>query len=273
MRNNQNRLGAQQEAAAAQAPTTGLTFEVPTEFVELPSRGKFYSPDHPLHNQKTIEIKLMTTKEEDILSSTALIKEGVMIDRLLESIIVPNIDPKTLLVGDKGAIMIAARISAYGFSYEAKVTCTECYASKEHTFDLRNVQHNEACFDEKKLKELGVEWNSENCAYDYKLPKSGVKVSLRIPVGDRDDVVDDLAENRLITDSLKTIVCSVEGNSDPHYVSSFVDSMLAWDSKSLRDVLPLIVPNIDVSELYVCTTCGHTEKREVPLSAEFFWPR
>ena len=101
MRNNQNRLGAQQEAAAAQAPVTGLTFEVPTEFVELPSRGKFYSPDHPLHNQKTIEIKLMTTKEEDILSSTALIKEGVMIDRLLESIIVPNIDPKTLLVGDK----------------------------------------------------------------------------------------------------------------------------------------------------------------------------
>jgi len=273
MRNNQNRLGAQQQAAAAQAPVAGLVFEVPTEFVELPSKGKFYSSEHPLYNQKTIEIKLMTTKEEDILASSALIKQGVMIDRLLESIIVSDINPKTLLVGDKGAIMIAARISAYGFSYDAKVTCGECYASKEHTFDLRKMKHNEACFDEKKLKELGVTWNSENCAYDYKLPKSGVKISLMVPAGDKDDIENQLDEGNLITDSLKAVVCSVEDNCDPQYVSAFVDSMLARDSKSLRSLLPLIVPNIDISEIYVCETCGHTEKREVPLTAEFFWPR
>ena len=87
MRNNQKRLGAQPQAVAAQAPPTGLTFEVPTEFVELPSRGKFYPADHPLHNQKTIEVKLMTTKEEDILASSALIKAGVVLERLMESII------------------------------------------------------------------------------------------------------------------------------------------------------------------------------------------
>ncbi len=273
MRNNQKRLGAQQQAAAAQGPPAGLTFEVPTEFVELPSRGKFYPPEHALHNQKTIEIKLMTAKEEDILASSALIKEGLAVDRLMESIVVPDIDLNTLLVGDKNAIMVAARISAYGSAYNASVICSECFKEQEYVFSLEKIKPNEACFDEKKLKELGVSWDSDNCCYEYKLPKSQITVGLKAATGASENTKLQLEDNNLVTMSLKALICSVEGNFDPSYVDSFVDNMLAWDSRDLRGLIPEIVPNIDMKQDFVCGNCGHEEQREVPLTAEFFWPR
>jgi len=273
MRNSQNRLGAQQQAAAAHPPPAGLTFEVPTEFVELPSRGKFYPPEHVLHNQKTIEIKLMTAKEEDLLASSALLKEGLAIERLMESIVVPDIDLGTLLIGDKNAIMVAARISAYGSAYKASVVCSECFLDQEYIFGLEEVKPNESCFDEKKLKEMGVTWSTDNYCYEYKLPKSGVNIGIKAPLGNNEGVQAQLEENNLVTTSLKALVWSVEGNSDPLYVASFIDQMLAWDSKDLRGLIPAIVPNIDLKQDFVCGTCGHQEEKEVPLTAEFFWPR
>jgi hypothetical protein len=273
MRNNQKRLGAQQQAAAAQVPPAGLMFEVPTEFVELPSRGKFYPTGHALHSQKTIEIKLMTAKEEDILASSALIKEGLAINRLMESIVVPDVDLDTLLVGDKNAIMVAARISAYGSAYNASVTCNECFREQEYVFGLEEMKPNETCFDEKKLKELGVSWDGDNCCYEYTLPKSEITVGIKAATGVSENATLQLEDSNLVTTSLKALVCSVEGNFDPLYVQSFVDNMLAWDSRDLRGLIPEIVPNIDMKQDFVCNNCGHQEQREVPLTAEFFWPR
>ena len=59
----------------------------PTEVIDLPSEGKLYPEGHPCLNGK-IEIKYMTAKEEDILTSQNLIKKGVVIDRLLNSLII-----------------------------------------------------------------------------------------------------------------------------------------------------------------------------------------
>ena len=122
-------------AAAVSAPTQ-FNWSVPTEFVELPSKGKFYTPGHPAHNVEAIEIKYMTAKDEDILSSQALLKKGLAIDRLLENIIVVDIDPRELLVCDRNAIMIAARISSYGQEYNASTFCVGCNDFVQHKFDL-----------------------------------------------------------------------------------------------------------------------------------------
>ena len=85
----------------------------PTETIDLPSGGKLYPQDSPLSSGK-IEIKYMTAKEEDILTSANLIKKGVVIDRLLDSIIVTEgVGIDDLILGDKNAIMVAARILAY----------------------------------------------------------------------------------------------------------------------------------------------------------------
>ena len=120
MRNNERRLGPKTTKGddAPVAAVSQMAFAVPTKFVELPSEGEFYPKDHPLYKQKTVEIKFMTAKEEDILSSQALLKNGLAIDRFLESILVQDIDPKSLFVGDRGAILIAARISGYGTEYK-----------------------------------------------------------------------------------------------------------------------------------------------------------
>jgi len=119
-RNNEDRVGAAGSDTSAPTPDlvnekSPLTFTTPTEFVELPTRGRFYPEDHPLHNVEEIEIRFMTAKDEDILSSKTLLKKGVAIDRLLQNVIVDKrINVGDLFVGDKNALIVASRITGYG---------------------------------------------------------------------------------------------------------------------------------------------------------------
>ena len=56
-------------------------YKFPTEVVDLPSKGYFYVDGHPLSSGK-VEVKYMTAKEEDILTSQNLIQQGTVIDVL-----------------------------------------------------------------------------------------------------------------------------------------------------------------------------------------------
>ena len=97
-------------------------YKFPTEVIDLPTGGKVYPKDSPLSSGK-IEIKYMTAKEEDILTSQNLIKKGVVITQLLDSLIVSKgVSSDDLVLGDKNAVMVASRILAYGPEYTAQVT-------------------------------------------------------------------------------------------------------------------------------------------------------
>ncbi len=275
MRNNQNRLGPSAvpsvQSAAASAPN--LNFVVPTEFVELPSRGRFYPNDHPLHNQETVEIKFMTAKEEDILASSTLLKKGLIIDRLLENIIIVDVDPVTLLVGDRNAIMIAARISSYGPAYKADVVCTSCNNNQEYDFDLKKASINNNCFDEKYLKNNNINFNNEKNNYELILPISEVKLGIRMLSGaDEKNSISEKEDENIITFVLSKFIISVNDSEDPQLISQFVDNMLAADSRYMRRLLPELAPNIDLTQKFVCKHCKTEEDLEVPLTAEFFWP-
>ncbi len=141
MSRNQDRLGGvQQQDTSPPQQTGGFSFVVPTEFVELPSQGRFYAQGHPLHGKENVEIKQMTAKEEDILTSRSLLKKGVALDRLIQSLIVDkSIDPSTLLVGDRNAIIVAARVSGYGNDYSTNITCPACETKQTYTFDLNTA--------------------------------------------------------------------------------------------------------------------------------------
>ena len=127
MSRNKNRVGAQQPDTTPPVPAVtnnepaaapAFSFVVPTEFIELPSGGKYYGEGHPLCGETTIEIKQMTAKEEDILTSGTLLKKGVALDRVIQSLIVDKrIDPDSMLVGDRNAVIIATRVSGYGNIY------------------------------------------------------------------------------------------------------------------------------------------------------------
>lgn len=276
MRNNQRRTGSQTRPQPAAASQANLAYVVPTEFVELPSRGVFYPEGHPFFNQETVEIKFMTAKDEDILSSQALIKKGIMIERLLESLIVEDVDPNSLLLADKTAIMMAARISSYGSEYDATASCTACTNRNEFVYDLKNASITGNCFDEKYLHENSIVLNEESKTFDVELPISKVKVSISPITGKEEKkYLDDDSENRTntITGMLATFIVAVNDDTNYGQIINFVENMPAGDSKFLRDIYSSLTPKVELLESIVCSACFKSQIVEVPLTAEFFWPR
>jgi|10_taG_2_1085330.scaffolds.fasta_scaffold17482_3 hypothetical protein len=280
MRNNQRRTTAPSRsgsppATAAAAASGGLTYQVPTEFVELPSRGRFYLEGHPLHNQETVEIKFMTAKEEDILSSVALIKKGLAVDRLLENILVEDIDPGSLLVGDRSAIMIAARTSGYGRVYETEITCPTCSAKNSFLYDLTNAKIADRCFDEQFIADNDIEINPESGLFIVELPTTKVAVGLRLLDGYSEKEftrANSDNEESKITTLLSAFIESVDGICDRQEVEAFIDSMPTKDSKYIRNIYTTLIPNIELKDDFTCSQCFQQREMEVPLSANFFWP-
>ena len=142
-RNNEERLGAHKSADPVPPMTPSgesFSFATPTEFVELPTGGKYYPEGHTLRGKDSVEIRYMTAKDEDILSSKTLLKRGIALDRLLQSIIIDRtIDINTLYIGDKNAILVAARVTGYGEEYKAKTTCPSCASTVEFEYNLSQL--------------------------------------------------------------------------------------------------------------------------------------
>jgi len=253
---------------------SNLTYEVPTEFVELPSRGMFYPEDHPLHGQETIEIKFMTAKEEDILASAALLKKGLLLDRLFENILVKDIDPQSILIGDRSAIMVAARASGYGKIYETVIECPVCSAKNTLLYDLSTVKLSERCFDENYINDNSIE--IQDNMFFVTLPTTKVRVGLRLLDGYGEKEFNEVAtgyEETRVTSTLSAFIEVVGEICDRKEIKNFIDNMPAKDSKYIRSIYPKLVPNIELKEDFTCTRCFHQKEMEVPLTAEFFWPR
>ena len=271
MSRNKNRVGntVQHDTSPPAESGGGFSFVVPTEFVDLPSQGRFYSEGHPLHNQTSVEIKQMTAKEEDILTSRSLLKKGIAIDRLIQSIIVnKSIDPKTLLMGDRNAIIIASRVSGYGSDYTTEVTCPSCSTKQIFSFNLNNSKIELGAF----RKELGVTDNG-NGTFTCVLPKTEVTVVARLLTGVEEKKVTNLTNsNNVISTQLQNIIVSVNGDSSAQAIQYVANNLPSFDSRHLRMVLKMATPNIDLTQEFSCTECGHTQEMEVPLTADFFWP-
>ena len=279
MRDNQRRTGQDPEVAPnssvpkAHQPAP-LAFSSPTEFVELPSRGEFYPEDHPFYRQETIEIRFMTAKDEDILTSEALLKKNLAIDRLVENLVVEDLDTSTLLIGDRNAILIAARSSAYGSEYDVSLRCEACLATSETNFDLKTVSIQDNCFDKEFLRENGLSFNRETNTFDLSLPTSGVEVGVQLVDGRKEKkYVDKETNKNLVTSLLSLFLVKVNGQMDYEGVMSFIDAMPAADSKFLRDLFPKLTPTVKLIKSHRCETCYSLKDVEVPLSAEFFWPK
>lgn len=275
MSRNRDRLGgSQHQDTQPPAQTGGFSFVVPTEFVELPSQGRFYSPGHPLHGQDSIEIRQMTAKEEDLLTSRTLLKKGVALDRVIESLIVnKSIDPDSLLVGDRNAIIIATRVSGYGHMYETKVNCPNCGTNQEYSFDLNHAN----IYDGSDARDLGVRTN-EDGTFNVTLPRTNVDVQFRLLNG-RDEKAflngmqsDKKAKTeKNITRQLATIVVSLNGDTSMQAKQYFIDNVPSLDSRHLRLAYRLAAPNVDLTQQFQCIECSHEQEMEVPLSADFFW--
>jgi|TARA_R100000030_G_C3237126_1_gene119720 hypothetical protein len=241
-------------------------YKFPTEVVDLPSKGYFYVDGHPLSNGK-VEVKYMTAKEEDILTSQNLIQQGTVIDILLQSLIVDKtINVNDLLIGDKNAIMVAARILGYG---------------KEYDFEYDGVEQN---IDLTKLEPFNIDFSKFTKGkneFSYKLPNSKRTLTFKLLSGrDESNIESEIkslqkiskTQSPELTTRLKHIILSVDGNSDRSYVNSFVDNeFLSRDSLAFRNYLNDITPDIDMTA-DVVDSSGREKTVVIPITARFFWP-
>ena len=236
-------------------------FKMPTEVIELPSKGLIYPESNPLSSGK-VEMKYMTAKEEDILTNQAYIKDGTVLDKLLKSLIVSEIDYNDLVIGDKNAILIASRILGYGSEYSFSI------GGVEHTVDLSTLDNKP--FDESKIKK------GEN-KFDYILPHSNIEISFRLLThGDEGKInaeiqgykkIDKNASPELTT-RFKHMILAVDGKTDKKDIRDFIDNhLLARDSRALREYIKQIQPDVDLT--YVLDS---GQVIDIPINLNFFWP-
>ena len=281
MRNNEERLGTKKKAsspAATTQPTTSgglapLDFVRPTTILSLPSGGKFYPEAHPLHGQDTIEIRQMTTAEEDILSNKSLLQKGTAIDKFLERILIDaKVGPQDLLIGDKNAVLIQARIDGYGADYTTKVACPACTARQTFTFDLTQCM--------RELETEDVEGTVRNEVGNFVLTlDNGWEVELKPLTGADENKLMKTVQNKkkaglaetLVQDQLNSMIVSVSGHTDRGTIAQAVQHMSGKHSRLIRDTYKKVIPNIELRSEFECNECGSTSEMEVPLNAEFFW--
>lgn len=284
-RKNSERTGTETNSGApSSAPLTAdalreklFSFPNPVELVDLPSKGRYYPEGHPLHNKEHIEIRYMTAKDEDILTSKSLLKKGVAIDRLLKNIITDkNIDVDTLLIGDKNALLIAARISGYGNEYVTKVTCPNCTSTEEMNFDLEDAVVYE-----------GDDWEdyditpTKNGTYIIKLELTGVDVEVRLMTGSDEKRIAKTIENKrkknlpeaTLTDQLSLMIVSVNGDDSSALKKILIEGMPAKDARYLRKAYEKLVPTVDMTHRFQCSSCQYESEMEVPFTTDFFWPK
>jgi hypothetical protein len=239
-------------------------FNFPTEIVELPSKGLLYPEGHPLKEGK-VEMKYMTAREEDILTNQNYIQKGIVLDKLLESLLVTKVPLSDFLLGDKNAILFAARVLGYGKDY------TFTYKDEEITVDLSQIEMN--YLDDSLLK--------EGNQFEFTLPHSNIEITFKLLTQEDDNKiqkeikgikkVNKLASPDLST-RLKYIITSVKGDTDVKTIRHFVDNyLLARDSKALRGYIKNIQPDVKMVFDYEGPD-GLEQDISLPINATFFWP-
>ena len=262
-----------QTNVVSQPQQTKSTFEFPTQTISLPSEGKVYASGNPLSNG-TLEIKYLTAKEEDILADRNLINKGIVLDKLLESIVVQkDVNVDDLVTGDKNAVYLAARILGYGPEYKVEVNDPFSGERQQVTIDLTEVQ----------TKDIDYSLLSPNNRYKFTTP-SGAELEFKLLThkDEKDITAEITAMNRLtknkgasseVTTRLRYMILSVNGNTDRGYVNNWVaNQFLAKDIKAYREHIKTISPDLDMRFNFVSEVTGETEALSIPFGIDFFYP-
>jgi hypothetical protein len=246
----------------------------PSEVVDLPSQGHFYDSSSPLSNG-TINLKVMTAKEEDILTNQNYIKKGIVLDKLIESLIVDkDVKLDDLLLGDKNAIFVATRRFAYGDSYgPLQIKCPSCRENNECTFNLGELNYKEIEFSK---------YQPNVNRFDIQLPYCKKTVTCKLLTsGDEKQIENETkmlqkiktGNTAEVTTRLRYTILAVDGNTNKQDIQKFVENELtSRDSLELRKQIKERTPDIDLNFNFKCEQCNHEERIGVPLTVQFFWP-
>lgn len=252
---------------------TEFGLDIPHELVPLPSSGKVYPQDSSLHNLEAVEVRPMTAREEDILTSRALLKKGTVVTELIRSCIVDRtINPNELLGGDRNALMVAIRITGYGPEYKAEIECNECGVKSPHDFNLAELPIRRL-----EIPPVAAGMN----LFQFVLPYSKKVVKFRFLTGkDEEEILATsekqkklgLSSESNVTTSLMYSIVSIDGVEDRAKINNFIKHMPARDSLALRNFIKENEPGVIMKQDTTCPSCGHSEEVGMPLGVNFLWP-
>ena len=261
-------------------------FVVPTEFVDLPSRGSFYSDDNPLSQLESVEIKHMTAREEDILGNQDYISRGIVLDKLIESILIDKSIKITDFADiDKIAILAAARKTGYGEEYKQIMTCANCGEESWFEFNMETLIYN-ANNETKEIPEGLFAETDSNGTFSISLASSDYTVTCKPLNSDDMNYIVDLEKQRkkhsldfnYTIEFLRRMIVSIHKTSsplditsDPGTISQFLDFISARDSRKLKQAHSYLTPTFRMHEEVECPKCSSVEEMEVPFSWAMFW--
>jgi hypothetical protein len=253
-----------------QSPGTSTsTYTGPTEIVELPSKGIPYPEGHPL-SAGTIEMKYMTAKEEDILTNQSYIKQGVVLDKLFQALIVTPFEYGDLLIGDKNAVMIAARVLGYGAKYETDVISP---SGNKQRVDVDLTQ----------LSDKDIDWSIHSkgkSEFEFELPATKHKITVKLLTQADNKKIDaeltglaKVKKEAPLTTRLKYTITSIDDNRDNGFIRKFVDTeLLAIDSRAIRNFVAGLMPDVDLNIDLVDEATGDSFRSTFTIGLDFFWP-
>lgn len=252
---------------------TQQKFPSPTEFVVLPSQGFAYPKSSALYRRKSVEIKEMTTFEEDILVNSSYIKQGIVLTRFLEAMIIDrDFNVEELLPADFDAILVAARISGYGPDYEVQTTCPKCAHVSDYQYDARPFQ--EVLFqpDESNF--------SENGTFEVYIQRTDTVIECKLLTSKDQRELKELKEHKISkgfqetnrTDELFKIIVSINGDNSEETIRKFISTAKPMDTRFIRAKMAELEPKLNMKLNFECNNCKYQEKMEVPVTVKFFWP-
>ena len=278
MSSNSTPMGHVPGVASTGIPTVNVMkeefgFETPVDLVPLPSQGLIYTRESGFHGKESVQVRAMTAKEEDILTSRALIKKGTVITELIKSCLVDKtLDVNVLTSGDRNALMTALRVTGYGAEYNAEVSCPACGFKQKKEFSLAELP----------IKRLEISPVTPGAnLFSFDLPVSKKTVHFKFLTGKDENEMSVIQERQkkqgskvdsLVTTRLMHSIVSIEGVTDKNKINTFIRNMPARDSLALRKHIDNNEPGIEMKSWMVCDSCDEHSEVSLPLGANFFWP-
>lgn len=262
-----------QQVTAAEKLKLDFGLEIPIELAPLPSRGKVYPTSSPLYDREALEIKAMTAREEDILTSRAYLKKGTVVTELIKSCLVDkSINPMDMLTGDRHALMVAIRITGYTAEYDVEVECNECQTKASRSFDLSALP----------IRRLEIAPVQEGMnLFEFMLPYTKKKVVFKFLSGRDEEEISATSDKQKklglqgessVTTNLLYSIVAIDGVEDRAKIAGFIRMMPARDSLALRNYIKDNEPGITMRQEVTCPSCGHSEETVMPIGIQFLWP-
>lgn len=235
--------------------------------VKLPSKGLFYR-----NKISEVVVEYLTSKDEDILTTPALIENNTLIDVLIKNKLkTKGLEVEEMLSGDKNAILVFLRASSYGKDYDVIVTDPYNGNSFQAKVDLTKL----------KYKEIAVH-PDENLHFTLELPMRKKFVKFRLITDNDLKRIIRQAETKkeatgqpfleLLSMRLKAAIVSIDGKTDRTYINSFVDAMPALDSLTLRRKIDEITPDVNFKYEFI-SPGGYPFEASVQMGPDFFFPK